>query len=66
MTGASGQYQGKKCPGLFSIEGDTLKRCSGNDRAKGRPAALKTNAKDGHSLDGADAKEAMARLESAG
>lgn len=49
-TGTSGQYQGKKYLGLFSIEGDTLKWCSGNDRAKARPAALKTNVKDGHFL----------------
>ena len=49
-TGTSGQYQGKKYLGLFSIEGDTLKWCSGNDKAKGRPAALKTNTKDGHFL----------------
>lgn len=49
-TGTSGQYQGKKYLGLFSIEGDTLKWCSGNDKARTRPAALKTNTKDGHFL----------------
>lgn len=49
-TGTSGQYQGKKYLGLFSIEGDTLKWCSGNDRARARPTALKTNTKDGHFL----------------
>jgi uncharacterized protein (TIGR03067 family) len=48
--GTSGKYQGHTYLGLFSIEGNTLKWCSGNENAKDRPAALRTNPKDGHFL----------------
>lgn len=49
-TGTSGKYQGHTYLGLISLEGDTLKWCSGNESAKARPAALRTNPKDGHFL----------------
>ena len=49
-TGTSGKYQGHTYPGLLSIGGDTLKWCSGNERAKTRPTELRTNIKDGHFL----------------
>ena len=49
-TGTSGKYQGHTYLGLLSQEGDTLKWCSGNEGAKGRPAALRTNPKYGHFL----------------
>ena len=44
------KYQGHTYQGLFSIEGNTLKWCSGNESAKARPTALRTNPKDGHFL----------------
>ena len=49
-TGTSGKYQGHTYLGLISIEGGTLKWCSGNEGAKNRPGALRTNPKDGHFL----------------
>jgi uncharacterized protein (TIGR03067 family) len=49
-TGTSGKYQGHTYLGLFSVDGHTLKWCSGNEGAKTRPTALKTNPKDGHFL----------------
>lgn len=48
-TGTAGQYQGKQYEGIFTIEGDTLKWCSGNP-GKGRPTALRTNTGAGHFL----------------
>jgi uncharacterized protein (TIGR03067 family) len=47
--GTSGQYQGKLYEGIFAVEGNTLKWCSGNP-GKGRPTALKTNTGAGHFL----------------
>jgi uncharacterized protein (TIGR03067 family) len=49
-TGTSGQYQGRTYQGIFSIEGDTLKWCSCNERSRTRPTALRTSTKDGHFL----------------
>ncbi len=50
-TGTAGQqYTGKTYLGLFAIEGDTLKWCSCNERSKTRPAALRTDPKQGHFL----------------
>lgn len=48
-TGTSGQYQGKLYEGIFTVEGDTLKWCSGNP-GKGRPTVLWTNNAAGHFL----------------
>ena len=48
-TGTSGQYAGKHYEGIFTVEGNTLKWCSGNP-GKGRPTALKTNTGAGHFL----------------
>ena len=48
-TGTSGQYQGKSYEGIFTVEGNTLKWCSGNP-GKGRPTALRTNTGAGHFL----------------
>jgi uncharacterized protein (TIGR03067 family) len=48
-TGTAGQYSGKQYEGIFSIEGNTLKWCSGNP-GKGRPTALRTNPGTGHFL----------------
>jgi uncharacterized protein (TIGR03067 family) len=47
--GTAGQYAGKEYEGIFTIEGDTLKWCSGNP-GKGRPTALRTNTGAGHFL----------------
>jgi len=47
--GTSGQYAGKEYEGVFAIEGNTLKWCSGNP-GKGRPDALRTNIGSGHFL----------------
>lgn len=49
-TGTSRQYQGKTYPGIYSVEGDTLKWCSCNERSRTRPTALRTSTKDGHFL----------------
>jgi len=48
-TGTAGQYSGKQYEGVFTIEGNTLKWCSGNP-GKGRPTALRTNPAAGHFL----------------
>ena len=49
-TGTSGQPQGKNFLGIYQVNGDTLKWCSGNDKAKARPSELKTNVGNGHFL----------------
>ncbi|MFA6543210.1 MAG: TIGR03067 domain-containing protein [Limisphaerales bacterium] len=49
-TGTAGQPNGKTFLGIYQVSGDTLKWCSGNDRAKSRPADLKTNTGNGHFL----------------
>jgi len=41
-TGTSGQYNGKHYEGIFTIEGNTLKWCSGNPGSP-RPKEMKTN-----------------------
>ena len=48
-TGTSGQYSGKHYEGIFTIEGNTLKWCSGNPGSP-RPSELKTNPKSGSFL----------------
>ena len=48
-TGTAGQYAGKQYEGVFTIDGNTLKWCSGNP-GKGRPTALRTNTAAGHFL----------------
>jgi len=50
-TGIMGQQvQGKTYLGIYQLQGDTLKWCSGNDKAKARPAQLRTNTGSGHFL----------------
>ncbi|MFM8471279.1 MAG: TIGR03067 domain-containing protein [Limisphaerales bacterium] len=49
-TGTAGQPQGKAFQGVYQVSGDTHKWCSGNDKAKTRPAELKTNVGNGHFL----------------
>ena len=49
-TGTAGQPSGKAFKGIYQINGDTLKWCSGNDKAKTRPTELKTNVGNGHFL----------------
>ena len=49
-TGTAGQPNGKAFQGIYQVSGDSLKWCSGNDRAKTRPAELKTNTGNGHFL----------------
>ncbi|MBI3880152.1 MAG: TIGR03067 domain-containing protein [Verrucomicrobia bacterium] len=49
-TGTGGPTQGKTYRGIYKLEGDTLKWCSGNDRAQSRPAEFKTNPGNGHFL----------------
>lgn len=49
-TGTAGEPQGKTFQGIYQITGDTLKWCSGNDKAKTRPTELKTNVGNGHFL----------------
>ena len=48
-SGTDGQYRGKQYEGIFTIEGNTLKWCSGNP-GKGRPRELKTNVGSGFFL----------------
>jgi hypothetical protein len=36
--------------GVYRLEGDTLKWCSGNDRARTRPTELRTNTGQNHFL----------------
>ena len=47
--GTSGQYAGKDYEGIFVVEGNTLKWCSGNP-GRGRPKELKTNVGSGYFL----------------
>jgi len=49
-TGNGGPTMGKSFMGIYKIEGDTLKWCSGNDRARTRPMELKTNTGTSHFL----------------
>lgn len=49
-TGTAGQPAGKAFQGIYQISGNTLKWCSGNDKAKTRPTELKTNVGNGHFL----------------
>lgn len=49
-TGTAGQPSGKAFQGIYQISGDTLKWCSGNDRARTRPTEFKTNVGNGHFL----------------
>lgn len=49
-TGTAGQPNGKTFLGVYQLQGDTLKWCSGNDKARTRPAQLKTNTGTGHFL----------------
>ncbi len=49
-TGTAGQPSGKAFQGIYQISGNTLKWCSGNDRARTRPAEFKTNIGNGHFL----------------
>lgn len=49
-TGTAGEPKGKSFQGIYQISGDTLKWCSGNDKAKTRPTELKTNIGNGHFL----------------
>jgi uncharacterized protein (TIGR03067 family) len=49
-TGTAGQPAGKAFQGIYQISGDTLKWCSGNDRARTRPTEFKTNVGNGHFL----------------
>ena len=49
-TGTAGQPSGKAFQGIYQISGDTLKWCSGNDKARTRPTELKTNIGNGHFL----------------
>ena len=41
---------GKNYMGIYKLEGDTLKWCSGNDKARTRPTEFKTNIGTGHFL----------------
>ncbi len=49
-TGTAGQPQGKAFQGVYQVSGDSLKWCSGNDKARTRPTELKTNVGNGHFL----------------
>lgn len=49
-TGTAGQPAGKAFQGIYQVSGDTLKWCSGNDKARTRPTELKTNVGNGHFL----------------
>ncbi len=49
-TGTAGQPSGKAFQGIYQVSGDTLKWCSGNDRARTRPTEFKTNVGNGHFL----------------
>lgn len=47
--GTDGQYAGKQYEGIFRLEGNTLKWCSGNP-GRGRPSELRTNSGAGYFL----------------
>jgi uncharacterized protein (TIGR03067 family) len=50
-TGTAGQQvQGKSYQGIYRLDGNTLRWCSGNDRARTRPSEFKTNTGSGHFL----------------
>ncbi|KAF0175228.1 MAG: hypothetical protein FD161_3376 [Limisphaerales bacterium] len=49
-TGTAGQPSGKTFQGIYQVSGNTLKWCSGNDRARTRPTEFKTNIGNGHFL----------------
>jgi uncharacterized protein (TIGR03067 family) len=49
-TGTGGPTAGKRFMGVYRLEGDTLKWCSGNDRARTRPTELRTNTGQNHFL----------------
>lgn len=49
-SGTAGQPQGKAFQGVYQVSGDSLKWCSGNDKARTRPTELKTNVGNGHFL----------------
>lgn len=49
-VGTGGPTQGKTYLGIYKLEGNTLKWCSGNDRARTRPAEFRTNTGSGHFL----------------
>jgi len=49
-TGTGGRTQGQTYRGIYQLQGDTLKWCSGNERAQSRPAEFKTNPGNGHFL----------------
>ncbi len=49
-NGTAGQPSGKAFQGIYQISGNTLKWCSGNDKARTRPTELKTNVGNGHFL----------------
>jgi uncharacterized protein (TIGR03067 family) len=49
-TGTTGPTQGKFYLGIYRLDGDTLRWCSGNERARTRPTEFKTNTGNGHFL----------------
>jgi len=49
-NGTAGQPAGKAFQGIYQVSGNTLKWCSGNDKARTRPTELKTNVGNGHFL----------------
>lgn len=49
-TGTGGRTQGKSYAGIYKLEGNTLKWCSGNESARTRPTEFKTNPGNGHFL----------------
>ncbi len=49
-TGTGGPTAGKSFMGIYKIEGDTLRWCSGNDRARTRPSEFRTNPGQNHFL----------------
>ncbi len=49
-TGTMGPVQGKLYQGIYRVDGDTLRWCSGNDRARSRPTEFRTNPGNGHFL----------------
>ena len=49
-TGTGGPTMGKNFMGIYRLDGNTLRWCSGNDKARTRPTDFRTNTGNSHFL----------------